>query len=156
MLRLPRWLWLNHVPEGLDLTPEQKVALRARMRAMGPDAQGRLGVARRMMWHMVGGIGAASVAFFVYVVWLVRAHLPPGSFILANTGGVIGFNILIWIAIAYGINRGMRPLVWRALNDIGLGVCMGCGYVLDYLPASETRCPECGAATSPPSDATPE
>ncbi len=150
MLLLPRWLWLNHIPDGLSLSLDDRRRLRKRMRAMGPETQAAYGVGRRMMWHMVGGISVAVVVFFVWIVLLLSLKLTPGRFALANTAGILGFNLLIWISLAYGINRGMRPLVWRGLNDIGFRVCMGCGYVLEHLPADEPRCPECGDALQPP------
>jgi hypothetical protein len=155
MLLLPRWIWLNHIPEGLDLASPQRQALRKRLREMGPEVQRQDGVARRMTWHMLGAIGIAVLLLMAWIALLVGAKLSPARFAIANTAGIIVFNIMVWIAIAYGINRGMRPLVWRALNDIGFRVCMSCGYVLHYLPPDKPNCPECGAALHPPTSASP-
>ena len=62
-LHLPRWIWLNHVPEGLDLTPDQRLALRTRMSQLGPVMHRHLGVGKRMARSMVPCNFAHSAVF---------------------------------------------------------------------------------------------
>lgn len=141
------------MPEGLDLTPDQRIALRTRMSQMGPAMQRRLGVGRRMARRMLPGIVALTAVFVLWIFWLIGAKLPTTRFLIVNVAGILTFQALMWVVIAYSINRGMAPLVWQSLNDIGVGVCMGCGYILEYLPADLEKCPECGEALHPPTNA---
>jgi uncharacterized paraquat-inducible protein A len=64
--------------------------------------------------------------------------------------GTLLFQGMVWVVIAWSINRAIAPLVWRALNQTCFRVCEQCGYILDHLPLNEPRCPECGATLHPP------
>ena len=150
MLHLPRWLWLNHIPAGLNLTAEQQAEVRTGMRGMRGGKIRGPGVGRAVLLRLVPAIAALIVAFVVWILWLVKVRLPPARFAIANTLGILLFQGMTWIIIAWSINRAMAPLVWRALNQIGIRVCEGCGYILEGLPRSESNCPECGVALLPP------
>jgi hypothetical protein len=153
MLLLPRWLWLNHIPAGLELSPEQQAEVRQRVRSMGPAEQRRHGLGRKMLVRMAPGIALLSILFVVWIFWLVGAKLSPGRFVLVNVTGVLLFQAAMWFIIAWSINRAMAPLVWRALNQLGVRVCEACGYILEGLPRNQPNCPECGATLHPPMEA---
>ena len=155
MFHLPRWLWLNHVPAGLDLTPEQYVELKRRMRAMGQAQQRGMGLGRRVVLRLAPATAALSLIFAWWIIWLAQAKLPPARFALLNVVSVLLFQVVIWVIVAWSINRAMAPMVWRGLNEIGFRVCTTCGYILDYLPMNEPKCPECGTALHPPSARAP-
>lgn len=146
----PRWLWLNHVPAGMRLSPQEVVAVRDHVRAMGPGQRRFTDTSRRMLRHMLPAMGVLIVAFMVWIFWMV-SYQPRGStMILLNVGGILAFNLSIWIVIAWSINRAVRPLVWKALNKIGRRTCEGCGYILEYHPVETKKCPECGESLHPP------
>jgi len=150
MLRLPRWLWLNHVPAGLDLSPQQQADLRRQVRAMRGGKVRAPGIGKTVLLRLVPATAALSLLFVAWVLWLVGARLPGVGFAIAHVLGIILFLALTWVIIAWSINRAMAPLVWRALNDIGLRVCIECGYILEHLPPDQPNCPECGAGLHPP------
>ena len=143
----PRWLWLNHVPAGLNLTAEQYAQVSRHVRTMGPGQRRLAPLSRRMLVRLVPATIVLSLLFTMWLLWLIRAR-PGGAgwMVSLNILGILAFQALIWIAIAWSINRAIAPLVWRALNQIGVRVCEGCGYVLEYHPSDAATCPECGQA----------
>lgn len=151
---LPRWLWFNHVPAGLDLTAEQRAEVSRRVREMGPGQRRFTPLSRRLLKNLLPGMFALLLLFAAWLVWLVRgAAGVRGPWIpLLNITGILVFNGLIWIVLAWSFNRAVAPLVWKALNQIGIRVCEECGYIVDYLPLDAQRCPECGEALRPPTD----
>lgn len=60
---------------------------------------------------------------------------------LAGIGIII---LIVWVLSAFVYGHLYRRSVRRAMRDAGMAVCEECGYELDHLPASSTRCPECG------------
>ena len=147
----PRWLWLNHVPAGLSLTPEQYADVKRRVRALGSSQRRFTPMSRRMLVRLIPSTLLLSMAFVVWILWLVRTR-PGGTgwMIFANVTGSLMFQGLIWAAIAWSINRAIAPLVWQALNQSGFRVCEGCGYIVENLPRDQGRCPECGHTLHPP------
>ena len=148
----PRWLWFNHVPSDMRLTPEEVNAVRDRVRALGPGQRRFTETSRRVLKHLLPSMGAVIAAFFLWLYWLITYRPSGSTMILLNVGGILAFNISIWVTIAWSINRAVRPLVWKALNQIGRRTCEGCGYILEYLPSDLAKCPECGEAQRPPRD----
>ena len=59
--------------------------------------------------------------------------------------GVIGLAFWPWSAWVYG-RMYARPYR-RALREVGVNVCVGCGYPLEGL-ATIDKCPECGASAA--------
>ena len=149
----PRWLWFNHIPAGLDLTPQQKAEVAQRVRAMGPDQRRFTPMSRRILLRIVPGTAILSLLFTIWITWFASAARQMGTpaMVTANVLGIILFQLLMWAVIAWSINRAIAPLVWRALNQVGIRVCEGCGYVLEYHPEDANTCPECGAARVDPS-----
>jgi hypothetical protein len=146
----PRWLWFNHVPAGLELTAEQYADVKRRVRAMGPEQRRFTPMSRRILARLLPTLAMLTAAFGVWLLWLIRARPSGAWMIVSNVMGILIFQALMWMAIAWSINRAIAPLVWRALNQAGFRVCEGCGYILDYLSHEQTRCPECGHAIHPP------
>jgi hypothetical protein len=149
---LPRWLWLNHVPAGLELTPVQYSEMRRRVRGMGPVQHRSARVGSRVGLRLAPAVAGLVITFIVWLLWLIYVRPQGVRYVFALVGGILLFQGLLWVAIAWSINRAIAPLVWRALNDIGFRVCIECGYILDYLPLDAPRCPECGQALHPPTD----
>jgi hypothetical protein len=147
---MPRWLWLNHLPEGLHLTPEQYADVKRRVKEMGPQQRRFTPVSRRILVRVAPATALLIVGFLLWLVWLVRVRPAGGFGIAASVAGPLVFQALLWIAIAWSINRAIAPLVWRALNQAGFRVCEQCGYLLENLPLEIIRCPECGTPQSPP------
>jgi hypothetical protein len=154
-IMFPRWLWLNHIPAGLDLTAEQRAAVSRLVRQMGSGQRRFTPMSRRMLVRLVPAMAILTLSFGAWLLWLIRARPGGGGgwTISFNLLGIMLFQALVWIVIAWSINRAIAPLVWRALNQAGFRVCEGCGYILDYLPLNAERCPECGAASLPPMSA---
>jgi hypothetical protein len=146
----PRWLWFNHVPAGLELSAEQCAELKRRVRQMGPEQRRFTPMSRRILVRLVPATTLLSLALACWMIWLIRAQPSTGWMIFANLMSMLAFQALLWLAIAWSINRAIAPLVWRALNQGGIRVCEGCGYILDHLPRDQGQCPECGSATHPP------
>ena len=44
---VPRWLWFNHVPPGLEVTPQQKADVHRLVREMGPGQRRFSDLSRR-------------------------------------------------------------------------------------------------------------
>ncbi len=147
----PRWLWFNHVPAGLDLTPQQYAEVRKRVREMGTGQRRFTPLSRRILIRLLPTTALLALAFTVWINWLVRTRPGGGAWMIVfNVMGILIFQALLWTVIAWSVNRAIAPLVWRALNQSGFRVCEECGYILDYLPLNEPRCPECGGALHPP------
>ncbi len=144
----PRWLWFNHVPSGMRLSPEEVIAVRDRVRAMGPQQRRFTATSRRMLASLLPWLGVIVMLFGFWLYWLIQ-YRPRGSLMmLLNVAGILAFNMSIWVLITWSINRAVQPLVWKALNQIGRSTCEGCGYILEYHPHDLSRCPECGADVS--------
>ena len=150
---IPRWLWLNHVPTGLTLTAEQRAKLRRRVRGKRGGKLRWPGVGRTILLRLVPATVALCTLFTIWLLWLVKVRLPPARFAITNILGILLFQAMTWVIIAWSINRAMAPIVWRALNQMGFRVCEGCGYIIDYLPLDTSKCPECGKALHPPTNA---
>lgn len=148
----PRWLWLNHVPPGIVLTSAQKAEVSRRVREMGPGQRRFTALSWRMLVRLIPAMLGLLLAFAAWLVWLIRARPAGGMMISLNLAGILLFQVLVWVIIAWSINRAIGPLVWRALNQIGIRICEGCGYVLQYHPAEARNCPECGEALVPPTE----
>lgn len=149
---LPHWLWLDHVPEGLALSSEQRLALRKRVRAYRPEDIRRFRLAARIWKRLLPALALVIAAFLIWLFWHMGARLRLAPMLVSNIAGVLLFQVFIWIAIAWSINRAVSPLYWTALNDIGVRVCVQCGYILEHLPRDLVRCPECGIELRPPTE----
>ncbi|QOJ17266.1 MAG: hypothetical protein HRU76_06620 [Phycisphaeraceae bacterium] len=147
---MPRWMWFNHVPEGIDLSPDQVARVKRLVRDMGPGRKRYSNMSRRMVVRLVPGMLAITGLFLWWMLWFVGSIPPGGTAAALLVAGILGYNLLLWVVIAWSINRAVAPLVWRALNRIGIRVCEGCGYILQNLPEATPRCPECGEGWEPP------
>lgn len=143
-----RWLWLDHFPAGMKLSDEERKAVRKlahRLRAQDPRYRG---TRRRAALLALATIGPLSIVFLLWMCWPLFAGKPFSSAwanITSNAMAPIVFNALLWLCIAWTIDRTTTPFIRRALCDLGRPVCIECGYILEGLDRSITRCPECGA-----------
>lgn len=139
-----RWLWLDHFPQGLDLTQAQRAEVKRLARAHRKkefNFRNTGSTVRRLLAMMTIPL---SLIFTMWVLILVGWRLPPAMHIISNVGGILLFQAALWTCITYAMYRTSAPYVRKALCDIGEPVCMECGYSLRGLSERE-KCPECGA-----------
>jgi hypothetical protein len=144
-----QWLWLDHFPPGLDLTAEQRVAARQRARSHRRTQQNYRGAGRNGAIIMIVSASGLTAAFLLWI-WLLLGFRggPPWRAIAANVAGILVFQLLLWLSIAYALWRSHSPYIRRALCEMDIPVCIDCGYILRGIEAQ--RCPECGAAREEP------
>lgn len=140
-----RWLWLNHVPAGIELAPEERGELNRQVHqlrknpAIDPAARRRY---RREAFMLVAPL---VILFCIWTIWLSPNNLTGWWKTVVGCGSIFIYNIILWLFIAFAYYRTNAPYVRRALNRIGHPVCVTCGYPL--LGLDETSpCPECGSA----------
>ena len=140
-----RWLWLDHFPAGMELTDAQRAEVKRRAfehRFKDPRYRRSSRTFARIAW---GFAVPLSLAFMVWV-WLLVGVRPPFPWNgIGNVAGILLFQASLWMGIAYGLHRSSVFYVRKALCDMGLPVCIECGYILRGLEKNE-RCPECGAS----------
>lgn len=140
-----RWLWLNHVPLGLTLTTaerERVVRLAKQKRARGP-------LIRRRDWltrlRFVAVLLTLTLVFTLWILYLPRMGFNTAGVVVSNVGGILTFNALMWVCIAWFTHRTNAPYVRWAMWEIGKPVCVNCGYILTAAIDPMQPCPECGA-----------
>lgn len=138
------WLWLNQIPVGVELSADQKRELSRRIWAFmrKPPPGSRLGQVFAMT--VVPVSIALGLAFTIGVLALIRQKLPGGPYAAWLVGMIFAFQALEWTAVAYAYRRIAAPICRRVLNDMGVLVCMACGYPLAGLGDDPSCCPECG------------
>jgi len=70
----------------------------------------------------------------------------------ANTGENIQIGLVTYAAVLSIVwleRKKVREALRRRLIEIGVPVCMECGYCLRGLPGETERCPECGTIITP-------
>lgn len=81
-----------------------------------------------------------SLAIILWMMSALRYPAPPWDIRIAN-----GVAIMSWIvARTHLVNRSIPRAIRIKLLDVGVAVCLQCGYGLQGLPVDTTRCPECG------------
>ena len=131
-----RWLFGQFFDPDLPLTGEQ----RARAREL---ADGRLKWRMRTFTVLLVAPPLVGLA----LIWLVDDWLAARtglSLNAAHTALIVLVVSLFWPWSAWAYGRLYTRPYRRALREVGVRVCIRCGYPLDTLP-SETPCPECGA-----------
>lgn len=139
-----RWLWFDHIPHGVDLTPQERAELKRTSR--------HLQSAHPSTSHKHGSLITAVIGWSILesLVLLVAIFyfMPMMRSGTMQAVGIVGLLLVIcvpfWIMIALAFNRSHATFVRQALNDMGHPVCMKCGYVLKGLGDLVHRCPECG------------
>ena len=114
-----RWLWFDYVPEGIELTKEQRRWVRERT------------------WSEVGRRWFVMLFIAVVVgtaIFLLNRSFAPESLFVAPPTILITFEISSWLFA--------RPAVFRAIREAGVNVCPKCGY--DLRGQSGDGCSECG------------
>lgn len=138
-----RWLWMDHVPPGLDLTYEQRSQVR-KLAYRHRYARGKL-----QETDMAFGKAMQPFVWMGIAVWAASLLLPPVFSMFAIVVMVISMAMLA----LYHYHRTYRVHVYQALCDLGLEVCPRCGYALHACGADTAACPECGSARAIPADA---
>ncbi|MGI9013565.1 MAG: hypothetical protein ACR2GY_04865 [Phycisphaerales bacterium] len=141
---VPGWLFGNHIPQGLELSHEQRADVRKLVREMGPNQRRFTPTSKRMLVYLMPRLLVLSLVSYAWILWLVRARPAGATFAILNTIGIIAFQVCLWVSIARSLYLASRPLVLRALNRLEIPVCEACGYILQHLPAHTANCPECG------------
>ena len=132
--------WLRVVPEWRHVPDE---AERIRI----ADAADRL-----VMNHPAYYLGICVTVYFggnvaLVITGLAHRYLP---FLPTGATGLSFFALLIaiyYVVIGVVFHRRLRALVRRRLLDLGIPICLHCGY--DLRGQTEPRCPECGRAFNP-------
>jgi predicted RNA-binding Zn-ribbon protein involved in translation (DUF1610 family) len=133
------WLLFQYTPTDLKLTRAEKRQAFARTWRNYRSTPGSL--LTSFITASLLGLMWGAAPFFLFDPDFVGSFYPAILSVYPFLFVLISWPILAfagkWI---YG--RAHR----KALADMGYDVCIECGYWLRGLPASETRCPECGAA----------
>jgi len=146
-----RWLWLDHVPAGLTLTPEQRREARRLARSIKAENPAFAGARRKatitiLLWTVlwIAGVIAYSL-HHLWFPWKPKAALVSA---LSTVAAVLILNGSIWVIIAMSVNRAAAPFMRAALSLMGFATCVPCGYLLKGLAPGEA-CPECGTVPTP-------
>lgn len=136
--RIARAPYAKGLPE-LALFPDaasRERALEEIERAMTPRTFGQLGkflVAVVLFLLIPAGLG-------YFVAALLMPSMPPWNARIGIGITLVGYTI----AVAMGIRNDMPRSLRKSLLDLGVPVCLPCGYDLRALPSQTTHCPECG------------
>jgi hypothetical protein len=132
--------WLRVVPEWRHV-PDDAERIRI------ADAADRL-----VMNHPAYYLGVCATAYFgvsvaIAATGLARRYLP---FLPTGATSISIFGLLIavyYVVIGIVFHRRLRTLVRKRLLELGIPICVHCGY--DLRGQIEPRCPECGRAFDP-------
>lgn len=142
-----RWLWLDHFPAGLELTAQQRLEAKKRAREhrwREPSFARANRRARRVLWVCILPLAAIFLTWWLRPLW--TSWEPQGiAKLILDLPSPVAFIGLQWAAIAYAANRSNAPFIRKALGDMGMPVCIECGYILKGVAQESLRCPECGA-----------
>jgi hypothetical protein len=145
---IPRWLWFDHVPAGVDLTTHERLELKSRSRELRnahPSTMHKHGslIASIIAWSIL-----ESALLLIVILWVFPMSQTFGP--VGRYAVIIGLPLIIclpfWLMIAMAFNRSHAPFVRQALNDMGHAVCVDCGYGLQGLRGESKHCPECGSS----------
>ncbi len=92
---------------------------------------------------------AVAVAVNISVRILVWNALPGRFTRFAPEVALVAMLTTAFFFIRWGHQRTAQRWLRSRLLACGVPVCTACGYNLQALPPSTTRCPECGAAIPP-------
>ena len=139
-----RWLWLDHVPRELQVSPQERaevLRLAKIKRVQEPKFRGVQGSAA---WFLTLTTGPLSILFLGWIFTLVSLRLRVPWFVVSNLTGILLFNLLLWASIAWAMYRTNAPYIRWALCQINKPVCINCGYILTGADDPHRPCPECG------------
>lgn len=139
-VRTARAPYARGLPE-LDLLPDDA----ARNRVL---AEVERSMMPRSLKDVVGFLVAVALFLSVpgAVAYLVSRHaLPPmgawnDRILIAIT--IVGYTAVVYVAL----RRDMPKLLRKRLNEMGIPVCMRCGFDLRAASATARTCTECGGA----------
>lgn len=129
-----RWLWLDHVPESIRLSREERRRLRALFRSEFP-----LPIKTQFVAFVVGS--PIVIGWFALYIWLARSF--PIVF------NCFTFWVGFWLSVTFVNHLFSRRHTYFGLTRIGYDVCIECGYWLRGLGDDVKHCPECGAKREP-------
>jgi hypothetical protein len=127
--------WLRVVPEWRQV-PDDAERIRI------ADAADRL-----VMNHPAYYLGVCATAYFgvsvaIAATGLARRYLP---FLPMGATGISIYAVLLaayYVVIGVVFHRRLTALVRKRLLELGIPICLHCGY--DLRGQTEPRCPECG------------
>lgn len=117
-----------------------EAAFKRRLPARWQSRSATVGVAALWFVPMVLSLwGSAQIATWFAMPESLRVALVFATFVVAAVLTVKGLD--------YFMRRKLGRVVRRAMRDVGVPICVGCGYDLRASPGP--RCPECGYPFNP-------
>ena len=139
-----RWLIYDTTDPQWELTPAQRAKIRKLVDQKHKAESGWRSRPKAIMW-VLGSIGLFMI--FLGPRILIDLAAANGLNIPRILGSVLAFvlsAILAHIMLAAAWRRLTAEKTRYAAIDIGIDICLGCGYMLKGLPEDRDRCPECG------------
>lgn len=141
-----RWLLLNHVPPGMELTPEERIELKRRVRELQFVEPDFMHARRSLVLGIMLVTVPLTIGHLAWIYSLIHARAGTGITLSSLIAPFLLLEVLAWTGYAFVIHRVRRPFVRRALTEMGKPVCLHCGYILLGSP-SAVMCPECGRSS---------
>jgi len=136
--RIARAPYLKGLSE-LEMFPDDA----SRQRALGEIEKGFMPRSLREWGQFLLAVvvfltGPAIVGYLIAHIALPR--LGPWNARIFLGVMLLGYAIIVYLAIRRDMPKALR----NSLLDLGIPVCVACGYDLRNLPRATVRCPECG------------
>lgn len=131
-----RWLFNQFADPELGLTAEQ----RAKARELADR-----GLRRRLILY-TWAVVLPPPLIGIGLIWLIDDWVAARTGLTLNAAHMVLLAVvvvLVWPWSAWVCGRLYTRPYRRALREVGVRVCEGCGYSLESL-AEGTTCPECG------------
>lgn len=138
-----RWLIYDSIPPELDLSREERRAVRKQVRAEARKMQGPSVFLTWLISFLVVASIVLGIRFFLYFV--VSKSYQVGLIYLFT------FPFIVHLVLALLWRYRYEKCTFRVLHDRGHAICLHCGYLLLGRSEDQTRCPECGGMNDQPS-----